>query len=93
MGAPAKFLFDIDFAASGKGEAAVPPAEHAAKVAEAEAIAHRKGYEEAEAEAARRIAEALERVAKAGDLPGVRRMHTLFSQEVKRVAEQAGLVG
>ena len=37
------------------------------------------------------IAEALERTAKAGDLPGVRRMHTIFSQEVKRVAEQAGL--
>ena len=39
------------------------------------------------------IAEALERTAKAGDLPGVRRMHTIFSQEVKRVAEQAGLAG
>ena len=38
-----------------------------------------------------RIAEALERTAKAGDLPGVRRMHTVFSQEVKRVAVQAGL--
>ena len=38
-----------------------------------------------------RIAEALERAAKAGDLPAVRRMHTVFSQEVKRVAEQAGL--
>jgi flagellar assembly protein FliH len=63
MGAPAKFLFDIDFAASREGEAAVPPAEHAARLAEAEAAAHRKGYEEAEAEAARRIAEALERIA------------------------------
>jgi flagellar assembly protein FliH len=63
MGAPAKFLFDIDFAASGKGEAAVPPAEHAAKLAEAEAAAHRKGYEDAQAEAERRIAEALERIA------------------------------
>ena len=43
------------------------------------------------AAALHQIAEALERTAKAGDLPGVRRMHTMFSQEVKRVAEQAGL--
>jgi HPt (histidine-containing phosphotransfer) domain-containing protein len=45
------------------------------------------------AAALHQIAEALERAAKAGDLPGVRRMHTIFSQEVKRVAEQAGLAG
>ena len=43
------------------------------------------------AAALHRIAEALERAAKTGDLPAVRRMHTVFSQEVKRVAEQAGL--
>ena len=36
------------------------------------------------------VAEAPERAAKAGDLPGVRRMQ-IFSQEVKRAAEQAGL--
>jgi flagellar assembly protein FliH len=67
MGAPAKFLFDMDFAAGGEHEAAIPLAEHAAKLAEAEAAAHRKGYAEAQTdagvEAARRIADALERVA------------------------------
>ena len=45
------------------------------------------------ASALHQVAEALERAAKAGDVPGVRRMHTIFSQEVKRVAEQAGLTG
>ena len=43
------------------------------------------------AAALHRVAEALERAAKADDLPGVRRMQMIFSQEVKRVAEQAGL--
>jgi HPt (histidine-containing phosphotransfer) domain-containing protein len=38
----------------------------------------------------REIAEALERAAKAEDLPSVRRMHDVFSQEVRRVAEQVG---
>ena len=45
------------------------------------------------AAALHQIAEALERTAKAGDLAGVRRMHTIFSQEVKRVAEQARVTG
>jgi flagellar assembly protein FliH len=67
MGAPAKFLFDMDFAAAGEREAAIPLADHAAKLAEAEAAAHRKGYAEAQTdagiEAERRIADALERVA------------------------------
>ena len=43
------------------------------------------------AAALHQVAEALERTAKAGDHPGMRRMRTLFNQEVKRVAEQAGL--
>ena len=38
----------------------------------------------------RTIAEAVEKAAKAKDLPGVRRMHELFAQEVKRVADQVG---
>ena len=37
-----------------------------------------------------KVAEALERTAKAGDQPGVRRLQTIFSQEVGRVAQQAG---
>ena len=41
------------------------------------------------AAALHKIAEALERAAKAGDLAGVRGLLTVFSQEVKRVADQA----
>ena len=38
----------------------------------------------------RSIAEAVERAAKANDLPSVRRMHEMFSREVERVARQVG---
>ena len=38
----------------------------------------------------RQIAEAVERAAKAEDLPTVRRLREMFSHEVRRVAEQAG---
>ncbi len=40
----------------------------------------------------RQIAEAVERAAKANDLPSVRRLHEMFSREVERVAEQVGVV-
>jgi flagellar assembly protein FliH len=67
MGAPAKFLFDLDFAAGTKREATVTLAEHAAKLAEAEAAAHQRGYSEAQRDAAveagRRVAGTLERIA------------------------------
>jgi flagellar assembly protein FliH len=70
MGAPAKFLFDVDFAAAGDrkhAQSAVPLAEHALKLAEAEAAAHDQGYADAQAdakvEADRRMADALERIA------------------------------
>ncbi len=43
------------------------------------------------AAALRQIAEAVERAAKAEDLPSVRRLHGMFNQEVRRVAEQAGV--
>jgi HPt (histidine-containing phosphotransfer) domain-containing protein len=43
------------------------------------------------AAALRQIAEAVERAAKASDLPSVRRMHDIFRDEVRRVAHQAGL--
>ncbi|MBX9945725.1 MAG: Hpt domain-containing protein [Reyranella sp.] len=39
----------------------------------------------------RQLAEAVERAAKAEDLPSVRRLHDMFSREVRRVAEQAGV--
>lgn len=42
------------------------------------------------ADALRQVAEAIERAAKADDLPGVRYMHDVFRDEVHRVAVQAG---
>jgi flagellar assembly protein FliH len=70
MSAPAKFMFDVDFAAGADRKPAEPTvtlAEHAVKLAEAETSAHRRGYAEAQAdakvEADRRIATALERIA------------------------------
>ena len=42
------------------------------------------------ATALHRIAEAVEDAAKVDDLPGVRRLHDMFSQEMRRVAKQAG---
>lgn len=71
MGAPAKFMFNADFAASAVNPAdrPVPAAEHAAKLAEAEAEGFRKGFAAAEAEesadARRRNTAALERIATA----------------------------
>ena len=43
--------------------------------------------------ALRQLAEAVERAARADDLPAVRRLHEMFGQEVKHVAEQAGIEG
>jgi flagellar assembly protein FliH len=70
MGAPAKFLFDVDFAKGVDRKPAEPSitlAEHALKLAEAESAAHARGYADARAdakvEADRRMAEALERIA------------------------------
>jgi len=67
MSAPAKFLFDVDFAAGGEREATVTLAEHAVKLAETETAARRRGYAEgladAGVEAQRRIANALEHIA------------------------------
>jgi flagellar assembly protein FliH len=67
MSAPAKFLFDIDFAAGSEREPTITLAEHALKLAEAETAGHRTGYAEAQTdagvEADRRIAGALDRIA------------------------------
>jgi flagellar assembly protein FliH len=68
MGAPAKFLFDVDFATGADRKPAhVGRAEHAEKLAEAEAGAHRKGYADGQADAKvefdRRMANAMERIA------------------------------
>ncbi len=70
MGVAKKFLFDVDFATAGDGKPAEPTitlAEHALKLAEAEAAAQARGFaqaqSDAEVESGRRMAEALERVA------------------------------
>ena len=67
MAAPAKFMFDTDFAAPDKGrERAANAAEVAQKVAAAEARAYRDGFDagqrEAKAESDRRSALALEEI-------------------------------
>ena len=67
MAAPAKFLFDVDFATPDRREKAATAAETAEKIAEAEARAYRAGYDaaqrEAKAESDRRAALALEEIA------------------------------
>jgi flagellar assembly protein FliH len=67
MAAPAKFLFDVDFAAPDKARApAITPAEIAEKIANAEAHAYRAGFDaaqhEAKAESDRRIALAMQEI-------------------------------
>jgi flagellar assembly protein FliH len=67
MAAPAKFLFDVDFAAGSEREPTVTVSEHTAKLAEAETAAHGRGYADAQRDAdietGRRIAGTLERIA------------------------------
>jgi len=69
MGAPAKFLFNHDFApgAVDPAERPISPAEHHAKLAEAEQSGFRQGFAasaaEASAESQRRNTAALERIA------------------------------
>jgi flagellar assembly protein FliH len=69
MRGPAKYLFDVDFSAGAKARQAEPTitlAEHATRLAEAEANAYRKGLAEAQTQAQvslqRMGAAALERV-------------------------------
>src|SRR4051812_19982859 len=67
MAAPAKFLFDVDFAAPEKGrDKPATPAEIAQKIADAEARAYRAGFDaaqhEARVESDRRAALALEEI-------------------------------
>ena len=76
MSAPTNFLFDVDFAADGKRAPAEPMmtlAAHEVKLAETETAAHRRGYAEAKAEAEteaeRRIADAMERIAAGSPRP------------------------
>jgi flagellar assembly protein FliH len=68
MGAPAKFLFDLDFAEpEGTRERAATKTEIAQQIAEAEARGYRAGFDaarlEAKAESDRRLALAMEQIA------------------------------
>ncbi len=67
MNAPAKFMFDADFAPAPKVPTTIPVAEHKTRLAEAEARGYRSGFQAAEAEmkaqTERRLAVALERAA------------------------------
>jgi flagellar assembly protein FliH len=66
MAAPAKFLFDTDFAAPDKSRERPTQVEMAQKIATAEVKAYRDGYDagqrEAKAESDRRLARALEEI-------------------------------
>jgi flagellar assembly protein FliH len=89
MAAPAKFLFDVDFAAPEKGrEKAATPAEIAERIADAEARAYRAGYDaaqrEAKVESDRRAALALEEIAL-----GIRGIATRFSGVEERMETEA----
>jgi flagellar assembly protein FliH len=68
MGAPTKFLFDVDFTSGASRKETIALAEHALKVADADKAGHKRGYADAQrdakVEADRRIAAALERIAK-----------------------------
>jgi flagellar assembly protein FliH len=71
MGAPAKYLFDVDFSGGAGAGPSVAFGEHKIKLAEAEAAAYRNGFAAAEtqalADSSRLTAAALERVAGAFD--------------------------
>jgi flagellar assembly protein FliH len=66
MGAPAKFLFETDFSPGAKSTNTVPLAEHKIRVGEAETRGYTNGFATAQAEAqaenARRLSVALERI-------------------------------
>ena len=66
MGAPAKYLFELDFAAGNRPANSVALAEHKTQLAEAETRGYANGFAAAHAEAqsdtARRLSAALERV-------------------------------
>lgn len=64
VSAPAKFLFDNDFANGGRSsKPTISLTEHAEKLAQAETAAHARGFAEAQTKAEQRAAAALERIA------------------------------
>ncbi len=87
MGAAAKYLFDVDFSGGADTKPTMAVAEHAMKLAEAEASGYRKGFAEAQvqalAETSRLTATSLEAIAGAFD----RLDQALHSVEAKLEAE------
>jgi flagellar assembly protein FliH len=97
MGAAPKFLFDVDFGPAAEVKSpAVPAAEHAAALAEAEARGYRAGANAAEAqartEAARRQALAFERIAAGVEAlrASLRQVEDRFEAEAVEVALAVG---
>lgn len=92
MGAPAKFLFDVDFAAPAKKDNAATEADIAARIAEAEARAYQNGFAAAQAEARadteRRAAVALNHIAQSIDTIalGLGRVEARMESEAVEVA-------
>lgn len=74
MNAPAKYLFDTDFAPTAKASTAIALGDHNALVTEAEARGYRNGFQAAEAEmkaeTARRVGIALEQIATMMEIMG-----------------------
>ena len=97
MGAAPKFLFDRDFGPAAEVKApAVPAADHAAALAEAETRGYRAGMNAAEAqartEAERRLALAFERIAGGVEQlrTSLRRVEDRFEAEAVEVALAVG---
>lgn len=97
MGAPTKFLFDVDFArGAAERKQTVALAEHALKIAEAEKAAHGRGYaaaqNDAKVESDRRIAAALERIASAisAGNSALKAIETRLESEAVEVAVAVG---
>jgi flagellar assembly protein FliH len=96
MGAPTKFLFDVDFARGAERKQTLALADHMLKIAEAEKAAHDRGYAAAQADAKvesdRRITTALERVAAAiaASNSALRAIETRLECEAVEVAVAVG---
>src|SRR5262249_56663363 len=92
MASRAKFLFDNDCAVGTRGnKPMISLAEHAEKVALAEAAAHARGFAEAQTKAEQRAAVALERVA--GLLQGLDRSLAAVEARLETEAVEVAVGG
>jgi flagellar assembly protein FliH len=90
--APAKYLFDDDFAHGSGSRSSIGLAEHAAKIKDAEAAAHARGFAAANSDAEQRAAAALERIATALESldRGLSAVETRLETEAIEVAVAVG---